>query len=303
MSFVDDATLEHLRRAVETPDLSGTRYELRRPLGRGGMGSVYAVLDRELQREVALKVLDLEPSDALIDEARVVARLEHPGIVPVHDVGRLADGRLYCTMKLVRGERLDRWAAGPRSLAERVAVVQRLCEAVAFAHAQGVIHRDLKPANVMVGPFGEVQLMDWGVAWRRDEPGEPLRAVGTEGFMAPEQAAGAPRPDERWDVHALGAILRQLLAAGPRAAPGRPASAALDAIVARACSADPAARYAGPLELSAELSRHAAGERVLAAPEGPVERAWRLGRKYRTPLLLVAAYLAVRVVLLLAGGA
>ena len=297
MSFVGDDVLEHLRGTAGRPDLAGTRYELRGTLGRGGMGTVYAVLDRQLEREVAMKVLDAEPADdRLVDEARVVARLEHPGIVPVHDVGRLPDGRLYCTMKLVRGERLDRWAAGPAGLAERLSVVQRLCETVAFAHAHGVIHRDLKPENVMVGPFGEVQVMDWGVAWRRDAPGESGLIAGTVGFMAPEQAAGADaEPDERWDVYALGAILRQLLST-PR--PPR----ALSAVVAHACSEDPAQRYAGALELSADLGRFLAGERVSAAREGLLDRTRRLALKYRAALLLLLAYVAVRVLMIVVGG-
>jgi len=298
MSLVGDGVLEHLRGTAGLPDLAGTRYELRGTLGRGGMGTVYAVLDRQLEREVAMKVLDCEPSDdRLVEEARVVARLEHPGIVPVHDVGRLSDGRLFCTMKLVRGERLDRWAAGRGGLPERLAVIQRLCETVAFAHAHGVIHRDLKPANVMVGPFGEVQVMDWGVAWRRDAPGETGLVAGTAGFMAPEQAAGgAAEPDERWDVYALGAILRHLLAAGAR--PPR----ALLAIVVRACAEAPAERYAGPLELAADLGRFLAGERVSAASESPLDRVRRLALKYRAALLLLLAYVAVRVLLLVVGG-
>ena len=304
MSFVGDGALEHLRGTAGLPDLAGTRYELRGTLGRGGMGTVYAVLDRQLEREVAMKVLDCEPADdRLVEEARIVARLEHPGIVPVHDVGRLPDGRLYCTMKLVRGERLDRWAAGRGGLPERLAVIQRLCETVAFAHAHGVIHRDLKPANVMVGPFGEVQVMDWGVAWRRDAPGEEGLIAGTAGFMAPEQAAGAAaEPDERWDVYALGAILRHLLSTGEPAGAGARPPRALLAIVARACAEAPAERYAGPLELAADLGRFLAGERVSAAREGPLDRAHRLALKYRAALLLLLAYVAVRVLLLAVGG-
>jgi len=201
-------------------------------------------------------------------------------------------------MKLVRGERLDRWAAGRAGLPERLAVIQRLCETVAFAHAHGVIHRDLKPENVMVGPFGEVQVMDWGVAWRRDAPGETGLVAGTAGFMAPEQASGgAAEPDERWDVYALGAILCRLLADGAR--PPR----ALLAIVARACAEAPPERYAGPLELAADLGRFLAGERVSAAREGPLDRTLRLALKYRAALLLLLAYVAVRVLLLVVGGA
>ena len=294
MTFLDDDAVGRLRDALGTPDLSGTRYELLGTLGRGGMGTVYRVLDHELQREVALKVLDVDDDELLPGEARVAARLEHPGIVPVHDLGRLPDGRLYFTMKLVRGERLDRWAAAPRPLPERLAVLQRLCETAAFAHAHGVVHRDLKPQNVMVGTFGEVLVMDWGVALLRGS-GQAGTVAGTRGFMAPEQAAGASDVDARADVHALGALLRWLT--------GDAAPAPLRAIAARATAAAPADRYAGALELSADVGRFLAGEAVQAHREGALERVVRLAARHRTALLLVAGYLLVRVLLVIASRA
>src|SRR5205085_5288833 len=121
----------------------------------------------------------------------ILARLEHPGIVPVHDFGELADGRLFYAMKHVRGERLDRWAAAGPALRVRLDVFVRMCEAVAFAHAHGVIHRDLKPENVMVGEFGEVLVLDWGLATVKG----PLSSAassgsGTPPYIAPEQARG-----------------------------------------------------------------------------------------------------------------
>lgn len=206
----DDETVRHLRDVALLPDLSGTRYEIVEPIGRGGMGAVYRVGDRELGREVALKVLQVGgrgEAARLATEARVLARLEHPGIVPVHDAGVLPDGRPFYTMKLVRGSRLDVLAPGMATVPERLRLLLRVADAVAFAHAHGVVHRDLTPANVMVGPFGEVLVLDWGVARvGRDEPdadagdaaaGEPPEGatahgtiVGTPGFMAPEQARG-----------------------------------------------------------------------------------------------------------------
>jgi len=130
---------------------------------------VYAADDRELQRRVALKVLAApriteEARERMLREARILARLEHPGIVPVHDILSLPDGRVAYAMKLVQGERLDAHARRLRGLRERLRIFERICEAVAFAHAQGVIHRDLKPGNIMVGSFGEVLVLDWGVA-------------------------------------------------------------------------------------------------------------------------------------------
>src|SRR4029077_8910875 len=130
-------------------------------VGSGGMGTVYLAEDSALGRRVALKILDLpelrgELSARLLREAHILARLEHPGIVPVHDAGTLADGRVFYAMKFVKGERLDVLAARMEMLSDRLRVFQRICEAAAFAHAHGILHRDLKPENIMVGPFGEV---------------------------------------------------------------------------------------------------------------------------------------------------
>jgi serine/threonine protein kinase len=252
-----DRALDHLREVAQRPDFSGTRYELGEQLARGGMGVVYAARDRELQREVALKVVAAEMADPetivrLRREARIIAHLEHPGIVPVHDVGALPDGRVFYAMKLVTGKRLDAQVRGAPPLGERLRIFLRICEPVAFAHAHGVIHRDLKPENVMVGPFGEVLVMDWGVAKHRGEPSasRPGAAptarpasnhdtahgtvLGTPAYMAPEQARGElERVDARADVYALGAILYFLLTGR---APGR----------AKASPDEPTRTWAGP---------------------------------------------------------
>src|SRR5688572_1416830 len=169
MKWLSDNKLSHLREVVGNPDFSGTKYTFIKELARGGMGTVYLAEDTELNRQVAIKVLSAtEISDDLrrrmIREAQIIARLEHPGIVPVHDVGVLADGRVFYAMKLVRGVRLDEYAANTSSTRERLRKFQAVCDAVAFAHAHGVIHRDLKPQNIMIGSFGEVLVLDWGVA-------------------------------------------------------------------------------------------------------------------------------------------
>ena len=166
---VSDNAIARLRAAVESPDLEGSRYHLLDKLGQGGMGGVYRVEDSILGRQVAMKVVAVPDStsslaDRLLREAQIIARLEHPGIVPVHDVGTLPDGRVFYTMKLVQGKRLDAHAAELGTIPERLRLVQKVCDAVSFAHARGVLHRDLKPQNVMVGPFGEVLLMDWGLS-------------------------------------------------------------------------------------------------------------------------------------------
>jgi eukaryotic-like serine/threonine-protein kinase len=346
MTSLSDATLERLRRTLAPPDLGSSRYELLELIGQGGMGSVYRAVDHELGREVAVKLLrDTTPDpravQRLLQEARVIAQLEHPGIVPVHDVGQLSDGRVYYVMKLVRGSRLDQTFRPSSPLDGRLRVLERVCEAVAFAHAHGIIHRDLKPQNVMVGDFGEVLVLDWGVAKlrRAESPGdaedgtpgavqnaEDTRTrqtadgtiIGTPAYMSPEQARGeVDRVDERSDVFALGAILHFLLAGTapvtpsifarqrntPKAAlivAGRlPHSAprALAAVCRKALAANPAERYASAGELAAEVARFRSGQRVAAHHEGPVEWVGRLGRKYRTPLLLVLAYLVMRILL------
>ena len=175
MKFLSDKTVDRLRQNANLPDLFGTRYRLLERVARGGMGVVYAAHDEMLDRRVALKVLDVPAADGdfarrLNREARVLARLEHPGIVPVHDVGTLSDGRIFYTMKFVEGQRLDEHIETVTSLPDRLRLFSRICDAVGFAHARGVLHRDLKPANVMVGAFGEVLVMDWGLAKILREP-------------------------------------------------------------------------------------------------------------------------------------
>ena len=310
MSRLDDAALARLRQSVREPDLSGTRYRLAGVAGSGGMGTVYVVLDTELGRRVALKVLDLEDPEAearLRREAEVLARLEHPGIVPVHDVGRLGDGRAFYTMKLVEGERLDQSAAR-LSLAERLRVFLRIAEAVAFAHARGVLHRDLKPQNVMIGPFGEVLVLDWGLAkvlaapagpagpplpWRRGKGQTGEGAVlGTPGFMAPEQEAGeSATVDARADVFSLGALLQSLL-------PARPA-APLQAIARKALSPRPEDRYATVAEMAADVDRFLEGAPVSAYPEDFLRKALRVLSRHRVAAGILAAYVVGRGLILL----
>ncbi len=316
MRWLSNATVAHLRRVAEWPDLGATKYRLLGELGRGGMGTVYLAEDTALGRRVALKVVATaasapEAAERMLREARILAGLEHPGIVPVHDAGALPDGRIFYAMKRVHGARLDGLAA-TLPLPERLRIFRRICEAVAFAHARGVIHRDLKPENVMVGSFGEVLVMDWGVAKIVAEatatsaaPSGGGRAatgaetedgtvVGTANYMAPEQAEGAVgRTGPRADIFALGGVLRFLLL--PEASRPR----ALQAVVRKACAVRPEDRYATAEELSAEITRYLEGERVLAHSEGVLERAGRVFTRYRAAILLILAYLVIRTVLLI----
>lgn len=316
--WLSDEALERLRAQQDPPDLSGTRYRLVRPIGRGGMGAVFLADDTVLQRRVAMKVLHAtDPTGQmparLLREARILAQLEHPGIVPVHDVGTLADGRVFYTMKYVEGQRLDALAAGTMAVSGRLRTFQRICEAVAFAHAHGVIHRDLKPENVMVGPFGEVLVMDWGIAKilraaAQEESPRPAACangdesatahgtvLGTAGYMAPEQARGEVESvSEPADIYALGAILRFLLAGTADDLP-RP----LAAICSKAMAAEPSARYASAQDLAADAGRYLDGLPVSAYPESIVEKAGRFISRHQVWIILLLTYLIVRVLLLL----
>jgi tetratricopeptide (TPR) repeat protein len=218
------------------------RYVLLEEIGRGGMGCVLRGHDPDLGRDLAVKVLlpDHQHDPAVLhrftEEAQIGGQLQHPSIVPVYEVGRSADHRPYFTMKLVQGRTLAALLAERPGLHQErsrfLQIFEQVCQALAYAHSKGVIHRDLKPANVMVGEFGEVQVMDWGLAkvlasGGRQPPVERetksetphTRAgtvLGTPAYMAPEQAAGATgQLDERCDVFGLGAILCEILTGRP----------------------------------------------------------------------------------------
>jgi serine/threonine-protein kinase len=314
-------TAEHLRRVLHQTASAAGRYEFRDPVGQGGMGTVYRAYDRELGREVALKVLRADLGDAdsaalLEREARILAQLEHPGIVPVHDAGMLSDGRVFYVMKLVRGERLEEFAARA-TLTEVLRLFLKVCETVGFAHARGVVHRDLKPSNIMVGAFGEVLVLDWGIARivREAEPettpasrevdadGQadtaPGTVLGTPGFMAPEQAQGLTHlVDARTDIFALGAIMKSLLGERGRNDAPRPVAS----IWRRALAPEPEDRYPSADDLAADITRFLDGEPVLAHRESIGERAGRIFRKYQTAIILVLTYLVIRFLFLAARG-
>ena len=269
------------------------RYVLGDTIGRGGMGVVRLAEDKLLHRKVAIKTLLVQENAVeldvdgrvlgrFLDEAQITAQLDHPGVVPVHDMGIDAAGRIFYSMPVVHGIGLDeaicRSRAGELEWSQTrvLGVVLKACQAIAFAHSKGVLHRDLKPANIMVGEYGQVYVMDWGLAspgsgnktrvesdFRRlDDPGSSLytrggSVMGTVGFMSPEQARGEhDELDERSDVYAMGAVLHELLAGTPPA-PGaagiRASPVELAAICERAIAWDREDRYPTMQDLAEDL--------------------------------------------------
>lgn len=224
------------------------RYSFKSEIARGGMGRIVAAHDRELDRNVAMKLLLREHAmdgglvERFLDEARATARLQHPNIVPIYEMGVNAAGEPFFAMRLVRGQTLaviirklregDALAHAKFGLVRRLQLALQICDAVAYAHARHVLHRDLKLANVMVGEFGEVVVMDWGLAKRLRTPaaqrtgGRASRApemdtadgivLGTPSYMPPEQAGGRLGDvDEKSDVYSIGAIMYELLVLRP----------------------------------------------------------------------------------------
>ena len=316
MKWLSDDKLNYLRTVVANPDFSSTKYTFIKELARGGMGTVYLAEDRELNRLVAIKVLNTpditeDLRNRMVREAQIIARLEHPGIVPVHDVGTLPDGRVFYAMKFVRGSRLDEYAALNDSVRDRLRKFQAVCDAVAFAHAHGVIHRDLKPQNIMIGSFGEVLVLDWGVAKILKKPStnytnESVKFVksvdgfntnagtiiGTRDYMAPEQARGEiDQLDERADVYSLGAVLHFLLKDQPKR------SRAAEAICLKAKANAKENRYSSASELSADIGRLLDAEPVSAYRESAIEKISRWVSKNRFLVLLVLVYLLMRIFL------
>ncbi|MDQ3365045.1 MAG: protein kinase [Myxococcota bacterium] len=309
-------------RELELDSDDPERYEQVAEHGRGGLGRVVRAIDKRLGRTVAVKELLRRGSAStpahearFLREALITARLEHPGIVPVHEAGRWPNGDPYYVMKLVEGRTLKELISERRTLRERVGLVPHviaIADAVGYAHSEGVIHRDLKPSNVIVGAFGETIVVDWGLARdrKRDvpEPTDELilgsgsgvstvtgKVVGTPAYMSPEQARGE-LVDERADVYAIGAVLYELLAGVPPhhdatpqatldrviAGPPRPIAAAvahvpseLATIVSKAMARCPEDRYPNATSLAEDLRRFQTGKLVSAHSY----TAWSLLRK------------------------
>ena len=303
---------------------SGERYQRLERLGAGAMGEVHLCRDTLMRRDVAMKTVPANLADdahlraVLVREAQIQGDLEHPAIVPVHDLGTTTEGGAFFTMRRIEGTSLrtvlHRLRKGDPAFVARygrrrlLAAFSTVCAAVAFAHSRGVLHRDIKPSNVMLGDFGEVYLLDWGVAKARADR-ELVRLtttgdlVGTIGYMAPEQARGETI-DERADVYALGALLFELLTLEPlhwrssaaalestlrgadaRArvrAPERDVPPELEALCVRATALDPAERIASLRRMHEEIERFLDGDRDL---ERRRDLAEELAQRARSALL------------------
>ncbi|MBD3240397.1 MAG: protein kinase, partial [Chitinivibrionales bacterium] len=334
--FGDTSSLPAPLIADEEP--SGPRYRVIDEIGKGGTARVYAVQDRSLNRTVALKVLRGQSSgkhgreQRFIHEARVTAMLEHPNVMPVHDIGISDSGRVFFTMKNITGMSLGdaiRAARDGGSVPESFATLNgtigaflKVCEALSFAHDKGFVHQDVKPDNVMLGQYGEVLLLDWGCALSAGESvGATDRPMyGTPAYMSPEQARREPA-DGRSDVYCLGATLFHALAlrhpvwdndpeafwekkrAGTldelTAEERRRVPKALRAMLAKALDPDPAGRYQTVAELHRDLERFQAGQAVLAYRESPFEA---FSRWYRHNRRLFWGSTAATVLVLSVGG-
>ena len=303
----------------EAEGAPASRFRIVREIARGGMGRVVEAVDLHLGRTVALKqVIDDDPEMRMRFEREVAitARLEHPSIVPIYDAGESATGERFYVMRKVTGAPLDVLLRAAPTLDDRLVYLPNLlavANAVAHAHGRGVIHRDLKPENVMVGAFGEVYVMDWGVA----QDGRDLEAavVGTPGFMAPEQVRAEPT-DARADVYALGACLYHVLAGKPpfhgssetevldRTIAGAPEPLALlvpgvppdlATIVEKAMRREPVARYLDAGGLAEELRRFLSGQLVASHRYGAGQRLVRWLRRHRALVIAIAVALAALV--------
>ncbi|MBL8625392.1 MAG: protein kinase [Myxococcales bacterium] len=324
------------RALVELVEVDPALYSQREPLraAHSGMGRAFRAWDRRIGRAVVIKQIGEVPEVPVAAlrarferEARITARLQHPGIVAVLELGRWPDGEPFYAMPLVEGDPLDEAIARTTSAAQRLALLPRVAaaaEAVAYAHDRGVVHRDLKPANILLGRFGETVVIDWGLAAPLDEPGDlPLATldddgltragVGTAAYMPPEQATGAP-PDPRFDVYALGATLYHALTGTPpygadlgaaaraRLAAGAPpplttlapdTPPALVAIVERAMARRPADRFPTALALAEELRRFTTGQLILSHRYRAGERVRHWLRRHRAATRVAVAALVV----------
>jgi WD40 repeat protein len=307
---------------------SSDRYEFLGEHGRGGLGRVSRVHDRELGRDVAIKELlsrDSVHEVRFLREVLITARLEHPGIVPIHEAGRWADGTPFYAMKLVAGRSLRDLLAARTTVEQRLDLLHHViavADAIAYAHGRNIIHRDLKPANIIVGDFGETVVIDWGLAKdltspevsalesgtflpsRNDDLTSAGSVLGTPAYMAPEQERGEP-VDQRADVYAIGVMLWELCTV-QKVPPSKAylrhrvlRRAGIDpdvaAIIDKALERDPERRYRDAGALAADLKAFKSGARIAARSYSLLAMLAHWTRRHRTLALAAAAVVALAV--------
>ncbi len=326
------ATIHMARRNATALHRDRDRYQMIGEHGRGGLGLVSRARDRDLGRDVAIKELIRRgplSEVRFLREALITARLEHPGIVPVHEAGRWSDGTPFYAMKLVAGKPLRDLISERTTVQERIGLLHHViavADAIAYAHGRNIIHRDLKPANVIIGDFGETIVIDWGLAKDLSTPEEPAplprnvlhqnsddgltvtgSVLGTPTYMAPEQERGE-HVDQRADVFAIGAMLWELCSIQKVPPTDRQVRhrllrrAGIDhdliSIIDKALDPQRARRYLDAAALASDLKAFKVGARVAARAYTPFGMIAHWIRRHRT--LVFAAATAI---LLLAGGA
>jgi serine/threonine-protein kinase len=316
------------------------RYQMQRRIGQGAMGEVFAAKDAFLRRRVAFKRMNPQVAKSpdlatrFLNEAQVTAQLEHPNIIPIYGLESIAGDGVGYAMKFIEGRNLTELLAEERAacragtpeqeahrMADRLRIFTRICDAMAYAHAKGVLHRDLKPDNVMIGHFNQVYVVDWGICrvlrsseQLTERPGgetpggsgtQAGSLLGTPSYMSPEQARGENSElDERSDLYALGLILFEIVSLRQAIdgdslnalifAAGRGQKAPLDhidprisisaelrAIIAKATALQPQDRYSNVAALTADLRSYRNGEAVQALPDNPLRKAMRLISRHR----------------------
>ncbi len=286
------------------------QYRIESLLGRGGMGAVYKGVQAALERPVAIKLLPAElagDGDFLVRfqrEARTLAKLQHPGIVTVHDFGQTSEGHLYFVMEFVDGTDLQHILKGPGlQPAQAFEMIAQICDALFYAHGQGVIHRDIKPANILVTKAGRAKVADFGLARPITEDTGGLTAtnviMGTPDYMAPEQRSGVGHADHRADIFALGVMLYEMLTGQRPTGAFQPPShrvqvdVRIDEVVLKALQQEPDRRYQQASEMKVDVDR---------IRTTPPEKVKPVGGRRSVAALIAAAVAILGIVLWFAFG-
>lgn len=331
VAFDDGSSVEDPDNLLATLPLKPQdRYKFIRSIGFGGMKGVLLVHDRDTGRDVAMAIMPdfrerpVRDLNRFVREARITAKLEHPNIVPVYDIGIDHSGSPYFIMKYLRGSTLSvilkRLRSGDEETQEKfpqnrlLQMFVRVCNAVAFAHSMNICHFDLKPGNIHCGDFGEVQVIDWGLSGDIST-GQPGQIKGTPGYMAPELISGEAEPGKAADIYALGGILYAILTldspfaglsrqevlrrtANGRIIPpsllGQQFPLGLEAICLKAMALDPKERYQSAMEMRADINALMSGYAAVAEKASPIRNFFLFVRRN--------IYIVIIVILLMVSG-